>query len=215
MATNEPRWADRADGSTWISHWTIKASDLERLRGATHLTLWNVKFPSGFQFRSLPLLEFLDIRGGSKADLSELEACEHLQGLVVNQVRGLCDIGTLSEMDSLRILSLYGLAKVERLPDMSRLTHLERLDIGQMRNLTEWAGLVTPPNLREVFFHNLLRPDLKILDQLASHPRLESFNWIAPDVPAKTQDPVHQRFVTLGKARPVRPEEWLAEAHER
>lgn len=212
MTTNEPRWAERPDGSVWVSHWTLKESEVAKLSGVGELTLWNVKFPAGFGFAALDGLRFLDIRGGSKPDLSELAGCDTLQGLVVNQVRGLTDITAVTNLVGLRILSLYGLAKVESLPDMSRLTNLERLDLGQLRSLTDWQALTSPPQLRELFFHNLLRPDPDVIDRLASHPTLRNFDWVAPDVPAKAQDPIRARLAGLAKSRAVRPEEWLRSA---
>jgi hypothetical protein len=190
----------------------MKDGDVAALAGIRRLTLWNVRFPRDFRFSDLEDLELLDLRGGTRADLADLEGCLTLQGLVVNQVRGLADITTLSGLTSLRILSLYGLAKVTHLPDLSRLARLQRLDLGQMRSLTGWEALLTPPRLRELFFRNLLHPDPDVMDALASHPRLQSFDWMAPDVAARVQDPIRQRFAAMPRARSVRPEVWLDDA---
>ena len=212
MTVNEPRWDERVAGSAFISHWVMTGADITKLASTRRLTLWNVRFPSDFRFSDLPDLEFLDIRGGSRSNLSYLEGCRTLQGLVVNQVRGLTDISVVSDLSGLRILSLYGLAKVEKLPDLSSLVRLERLDLGQMRNLTDWHALTTPPQLRELFFHNLLQPDPAVIDQLAAHPTLREFDWSAPDVPMK--DPIRQRLADLAKTRPVLPEKWLSDARD-
>ena len=212
MTANDPRWDERVSGSAFISHWVMTDPDITKLASTRRLTLWNVRFPSDFRFSALPDLEFLDIRGGSRPNLSYLDGCRTLRGLVVNQVRSLADITVVAELSGLRILSLYGLARVEKLPDLSSLVRLERLDIGQMRNLTDWRALTTPPQLRELYFHNLVRPDPEVIDRLASHPTLREFDWSAPDVPAKVQNPIRQRLAGLAKARPVLPEQWLRDA---
>ena len=211
MPKNEPRWDSRVDGAAFVSHWTIKPAELDRLAELRHLTLWNVRFPACFRFADLSALELLDIRGGSRSQLDYLEGAVTLRGLVVNQVRGLADLSVISGLTGLRILTIYGLAQVERLPDLTALTDLERLEIGQLRALSQWHGLTTPPRIREVFFENKLNPDLAVIDRLALHPTLESFHWSSADVPARISEPVCERLSGFAAARAVLPEAWLAE----
>ena len=117
----------------------------------------------------------------------------------------------ISGLTGLRILSLHGLAQVERLPDLAALTDLARLEIGQMRGLTDWGSLTTAPKIREVVFQNKLDPDLAVIDRLARHPTLESFYWYSADVPARISEPVCERLSDLAAARAALPEAWLAE----
>lgn len=213
MPANPPSWDERTDGSMFVSHWAMKDADVAKLAAVRDLTLWNVKFPGGFRFTDLAELEWLDIRGGSRGELSYLEGHRTLQGLSVSHVRGLDDLSTLSGLLGLRILALYALAKVERLPDLTSLVRLERLELGQLRRLTGWSALTTPPQLRELVFHNLLHPDLSVIEKLASHPTLRAFSWWAPDVPQGIQAAVHERLA-LPEARLLRPEKWLREARD-
>ena len=211
MSAQAPGWDSRVEGSVFVKHWSMKPGDLDRLANVRTLTVWNVRFPDDFRFANLPVLELVDIRGGSRSDLAYLEGADSLRGLVVNQVRGLSDLSTISGLTGLRILSLYGLARVDVLPDLAALTDLERLEIGQMRALTDWNALTTPPRLRELFLQNKLDPDLDVVDRLATHPTLTSFHWSAVDVPARVSEPVRERLSSLAEARAVRPEDWWAE----
>ena len=210
MTKNEPRWDVRADGSVFVSHWRMTAKDISTLASVNHLTLWNVTFPAAFRFAELTTLAWLDIRGGSRHDLSYLRGAGGLRGLSINQIRGLADLGAISELTGLRVLALYGLAQVESLPDLSALTSLRRLELGQLRNLQDWRGLASAPALEELAFHNLLHPDLGVIDTLSAHPMLREFDWWAPDVPAKVQASVQDRLA-LPKTRAIRPEVWFAE----
>ena len=211
MAGQVPAWDSRVAGSAFVKHWSIEPADLDRLDGIRVLTLWNVRFPHDFRLADLPALELVDIRGGTGTDLAYLEGATSLRGVVVNQVRGVFDLSVVSGLTGLRILSLYGLAQVETLPDLSALTGLERLEVGQMRGLTDWAGLASAPRVRELFLQNRLDPDLEVIDRLAAHPTLEAFSWSAVDVPVRISAPVRDRMSGLAEARAVRPEDWWAE----
>ena len=207
---HQPTWEDRGDGAVWISHDKVKPSDLPRLSAVRNLTVWNVRFPDGL-LAQLPNLEFLDIRGGSRADLALLDGCQRLRGLVVNQVRGLSDAGSVSTLDGLEILSFYGLAKLQALPPMRRLTRLRRLELGQLRGLTDWSSVLELVSLEELLFKNKLVPDRAVIDRLAHYSPLRYFDWWGPDEPQSTLKYVRE---SLGRERPprtLRPETWFAD----
>jgi hypothetical protein len=193
----------------WISHHLLAPADADRLRNVSHLTMWNVRLPAGF-LAGLPRLEWLDLRGGTSADLGLLAGCAGLRGLVVNQVRGLRDASTIESLTGLEVLSLYGLAQLQALPDLSRLPRLRRLDLGQMRSLADWSVLPRLPAMEHLEFANKLRPDLAVMGQLADHPRLRIFDWWAPDEPAALVQAV---LDAVGRPRPAatRPEQYFAE----
>ena len=214
MAINPPRWDVRPDGSVFISHRNVKLAELDQLASVRHLTLWNVTFDSGAPIAKLEKLQWLDIRGGTRQDLSVLEGCDQLAGVQINQVRNLTDISVLSELTGLRILSLYGLSSLMTLPEMGQLKALRRLELGQLRSLADWQGLSTPPALEELLFHNKLFPDLAVIEDLAKHPGLRSFEWIAPDEPARKVAAVRD-LLHRDKATIVLPDKWLAENIER
>lgn len=82
---------DQGAGAFWIDHAEIVLDDLSWLVPAERLTLWNVVVPGGL-LAQLSMLWWLDLRGGSAADLECARGCERLRYLQVNQVRGMCDL---------------------------------------------------------------------------------------------------------------------------
>ena len=205
---NPPSWQDRADGSVWISHMQLAAADLDRLSDVRNLTLWAVKFPEGALGR-LHQLEFLDMRGGSGSDLTEVSRCERLRGLVVNQVRGLSDASGVSGLASLELLELYGLARLEALPDFSRLVRLRRVRLGQLRALAEWTPLLQLRALEELVLSNKVYPDKRVFEELGRRRHLKKFDWSAPDEPSGRVEEITR---LVGRPRPMaqRPEDWFA-----
>ncbi len=155
-------------------------------------------------------MEFLDLRGGTATNLAPIAAAVQLRGLVVNQVRGLTDLIEISGLVGLEILSLYGLAHVTQLPSFGRLLHLRRVEIGQMRSLTDVSGLANAPALDELLFVRRLPIDLDAVRPLLGHPTLRAFDWFWEDVPWSRAGPVLQAMRLKEKARPMRPDEWLS-----
>src|SRR4051812_34014681 len=107
----------------WLNHVELFDEDIEWLSATEHLTLWNVKLPTGLLAR-IEKLWWLDIRGGSATDLAVIDGTDKLQYFAVNQVRGMCDLSPVSAMTSLRYLDLYGLPKVAELPSCKQLVNL-------------------------------------------------------------------------------------------
>lgn len=206
---NPPRCEVRPDGSAWISHYRLGRDDLDRLREVSHLTMWNVRVPEGF-LADLAHLRWLDLRCGSSADLGCLAGCAGLRGLVVNKVRGLMDARVIESLTALELLMLYGLARLETFPDLSKLPRLRRLELGQLRSLHDWAVLPKLPALEELVFYNKLDPDVAVMRELAEHPRLRLFGWWAPDEPSAKWRAVKEAM-ERPRPQPARPEQWFAE----
>src|SRR3546814_5874311 len=118
-----------------ISDWSSDVCSSDLLRDVERLTLWNVKVPRGFLGR-LEKLWWLDLRGGTGADLSAAMGASRLRYLAVNQVRGLADLALVSEIRQLQLLSLYGLAKVAVLPSLEKRPYLKREETGQMKGIS-------------------------------------------------------------------------------
>jgi hypothetical protein len=209
MTRNAPEWSTQQDGSVCVSHRVLGAGDAPALLEARHLILWNVRLPSGF-LATLPRLELLDLRGGSSADLRLVEGCSGLRGLIVNQIRGLKDLSAIEALTRLELLSLYGLAQVDRLPDLSKLPSLRRLDLGQLRSLCDWSPLLRASGLEQLSLANKLDPDLETMSALAAHQRLRYFDWYAPDESASRVRAVSEA-VARPRSKPSRPEAWFAE----
>lgn len=198
----------RGPGAFWIDHAEVVEDDYEWLQKAERLTLWNVHVPFGF-FARLPSLWWLDVRGGSAADLSVVRGVKHLQYLAVNQVRGLHDLAILPEFLSLRFLMLYGLPQVTTLPSLAPLRNLERAEIGQMRGLRSLAGLLDAPELRELQFLRKLSVNSDDVQRIIKHPTIEQFDWFAEDVPDHVCVPVIES-IHLPPPPVVHPGEWFA-----
>jgi hypothetical protein len=182
MGRHEPEWQERGDGSVWILHSRVTEADLPRLDAVEALTIWNTTFPSGFLGR-LPHLRWLDVRGGTGENLALIDGCTGLVGLEVNQVRGLSDLSAIESATELEYLMLYGLARLESLPDLSCHRRLCRVNLGQVRNLSDWSGLLEAPALTELYLSGRFTIDDDTVDRLAAHPTLRAFEWDAADAP--------------------------------
>jgi hypothetical protein len=153
------------------------------------LTLWNVAIPPGFLAR-LTELWWLDIRGGSRADLVAARGANGLRYLAVNQVRGMRDLSLAAALPALEYLDVYGLAHFTELPSFRTASKLERVSLGQLRGLPSLARVLDAPNLRE----------------------LQRFSWFAEDVPGKVWRPVVDA-VALPPVPVLFPADWFQKAN--
>ncbi|MET9274213.1 hypothetical protein [Kribbella sp. NPDC003557] len=204
-AAEVARWRSKDD--VWIDHTTLTDSDAEWLRPAKRLTLWAVKHPAGFLAR-LPHLEFLDIRGGSGAVISQVVGCRALRVLVVNQVRGMSDLDPIAQLATLELLSLYGLPRVWSLPSTAQLPSLTRVELGSMKGLSSIVPILAAPRLQELQLSRMVKLSSDDVTAIREHPTLLRFGWFAEDVPDKAWKPVVD---AISKPAPLamRPETWL------
>jgi hypothetical protein len=193
-AAEVARWSERQN--LWLDHALIVESDLEWMAGVRHLTIWNVLVPDGF-LASLPDLISLDVRGGSGSNIDMARNCRGLQMLIVNQIRGLTDLSVISDLAGLRCLDLYGLPRVTRLPSLTGLLRLERINIGSMKGLESLAELLDAPALRELELSRKVPITETDLNRMASHPTLTGFYWFWEDVPDRVAQPVLERMSHL------------------
>jgi hypothetical protein len=177
-------------GANWffIQYAQITDEDYEWLHSVEKLTLRNVKLPDGFLGR-LERLWWLDIAGGSATDINRVQGARNLKYLAVNQVRGICDLSALCELQSLRVLELYGLSKVASFPSLAPLSKLQFAQIGQMTGLDSLTGLLDAPDIRDLQFLRKVRVRDGDARLIAHHPTLERFAWFAEDVPGKVWVP--------------------------
>jgi hypothetical protein len=197
----------RSNDEVWLDHADLDEDDLEWLAPVRMLTLWAVKAPPGFLAR-LPMLGFLDFRGGSGSDLSFVDGCSDLRGLVVNQVRGLDDLSGLTRLASLQQLDLYGLPRVVQIPSLAAHTKLRRAWVGSMKGLVGLTGLLDAPCLEELHLSRAVGLASDDADRISTHPAITHFDWLAEDVPMHTWKPVCER-ITKPKGSLMRPEEWF------
>ena len=176
-------------GSYWLDHTKVVEEDFEWLAETEQLTLWNVQLPARFLSR-LDRLWWLDIRGGSANDLIVLEGCTRLQYLAVNQIRGLHDLSAISELFTVRYISLYGLKQVRNLPSCGKLLLLEHVDLGQMRSLESPLGVLHAPKLQDLELIRKININADDIQAIMKHPSIRRFGWIAEDVPDSIWVPV-------------------------
>ena len=153
--------------------------------------------PAHFLAR-LPLLEWLDVRGGSGVSADFVRGCARLRFLVINQVRGLSDISAVADVRTLELISLYGLPQVRTIPSFAALLNLRRAEVGSMKGLAGLTGLLDAPALAQLVLGKRvgLAPDDP--SRIATHPSIKYFYWFAEDVPESLWVPVVER---IGKPR--------------
>jgi hypothetical protein len=197
----------RPNQSIWIDHALLGPQDDEWMTDVERLTLWNVEAPPGLLSR-LGRLWWVDLRGGSAADLGVLAGCDRLRFLAVNQIRGMTDLSLLPNFERLEMLRLYGLPRVEQLPSLAGLEELRRIEIGSMKGLKNLTGLLDAPNLQELLFMKAVGVTAEDIERVAHHRSLKAFTWVAEDVPDRIWVPVVKRL-GLPAARILYPEEWF------
>ena len=198
---------DHGNGSFWLDHPEIAESDLGWLHSAQRLTLWDVVVPAGF-LASLPKLWWLDIRGGSAADLEVVRGAVGLRYLAVNQVRGMRDLSQLPSIPVLEYLDVYGLPHVIELPSFRTSLKLDHVSLGQLRGLTSLEGLLDAPNLQELQPVRKMNVSDSDVERIRRHPALQRFSWFAEDVPVKVWEPV-VKAAALPPVPVVFPKAWF------
>jgi len=196
-------------GGVVIDHSTIVEEDYEWLADVERLTLWNVKVPEGF-LAHLKQLWWVDWRGGGKGqNVEQLAACSGLRYVSLNQIRGLNDLGFLTQLASLEMLSIYGLSAVLEFPSLRNLSLLRRLEVGQMKLLASIHPALEAPILHELFLIRKLNVTPDDVRAIKSHSALSFFEWFAEDVPDRVWLPVRDA-IKLPPTRPMHPEEWFS-----
>jgi hypothetical protein len=198
---------DQGDDGFWLDHAEINEGDFEWLEGVRRLTLWNVVVPLGFLAR-LTKLWWLDIRGGSGADLEVARGATGLRYLAVNQVRGVRDLSLAAAFPALEYLDLYGLAQLTELPSFRTAIKLEHVRLGQLRGLPSLAAVLDAPNLRELQLRRKMNVNASDVERVRRHPTLQRFSWFAEDVPDKVWVPVVEA-VALPPVPVLFPADWF------
>lgn len=181
-AKGQGTFQDRGGGRFWLDHATLDDEAVTRLNDARSLTMWNVKVPADFYHR-VPVLEALDIRGGSAPDLEPVRDATQLRSLAVNQVRRVTDLTWLTGLQELESLSLYGLSRIEVLPSFAASRRLRSVELGQMRRLHDIRGIAQAPALEELRFVRKLAVTAAGMEAFVGHRSLKRFGWFSEDVP--------------------------------
>lgn len=200
-ARDRARWT--SDKAVRVDHVALTDADLEWLSPAHSVTAWAVRV-QGSLWSKLPMLERLDIRGGSGTSADQVAGCASLRWLQINQVRGLSDLKAISGLNQLEFLSLYGLPQVRELPSLAPLTRLRFVWVGSMKGLQGLGGVLDAPNLEQLTLARRVALDSFDADRIADHQSIRAFTWFAEDVPDKVWVPVVERI-----AKPPTTVDWL------
>jgi hypothetical protein len=199
---------DRGNGEFWIDHAIIDTDDCEWLAEARILTLWNVKFSPDL-WSKLTKLWWLDLRGGSANDLDHIRSATQLRYFRANQIRGLSDLSAIEQFTQLIRLDIYGLPRVQQLPNLSKHFSLRYLDVGQMSGIQKLDEIFLIPNLKELFLVNRVPVTKQDALRIATHPTLESFAWSSPDWNVKMTQ-FCQANIKLPRPSWDMPDAWFA-----
>ena len=138
------------------------------------LTLRSLTLPDLSILVPLRRLRSLDIKLGGTRDLRLLPDLGPLAYLELWMIRGLEDISPVGELTSLQYLFLQDLPRIDRLPDLSRMIRLRRIDIEGLKSLTDLSPLLTAPSLEELFLVNSAHLSPEHLECLVGHPTLKA-----------------------------------------
>ena len=126
--------------------------DIDVLSGLTELrdlTLRSISTANLDYLRPLRNIWSLDLKLGGIRDLSAIAGIESIAYLEAWQVRGLSDLGAVSELPGLENLFLQSLANVASLPSLRGLAKLRRVVLVHMTGLHDFASLEFAPALEE------------------------------------------------------------------
>lgn len=209
-AMNVAKW--RTPSDLWIDHAHISTDDLKHLEAVEKLTLWNVTYTEEL-FACMPNLWWLDIRGGSASNFHSLPTANELRYLQINQIRGLRDLNDITSLEKLELLSLYGLSKVFEIPDLTKLSHLKRIEIGQMKALKDLVSVWRADQLEEILLIKDVPVETRDIVSINRMPNLSAFGWEAMDVPARRFMPI-RTGVTIPEASAMHAADWFKQQSE-
>lgn len=161
---------------------TVKdISALHDLPKIEDLALTAVSAPDLEPLLGLPSLKQVALIMGGTKGVSALGETS-VEILKIVEVRGLVNLDFLSRMTHLEILELESLSKVTRLPDLNALTALANVKITSLKGLEDYSALATAPNLAELTLLRQEKLQPKHLEPLVGHPSLKKlkvrYEWL-------------------------------------
>jgi hypothetical protein len=131
---------------------SVNIENIVELSKLEKLTLRSVTLDSLQFLTQLKNLWAFDLKLGGTKDLSAIKDFACLKYLEIWQVRGLADLGFLSECVELQYLFLQSLKRVEALPTLKSLKKLRRVYLENMKGLADVAPIVMAPALEDFYF---------------------------------------------------------------
>lgn len=146
---------------------------LSELKGLEDLTLRSVTTEGLDYISTLPRLWSLDIKLGGIRNLSAIAGKNSIKYLELWQIRGLSDIGVISTLGGLQSLFLQSLINVAAIPDLSRLHHLRRLYLENLKSLRDVGAIRRAPALEEFVHISAQNIEPETYKDLMSMPSLK------------------------------------------
>lgn len=137
------------------------------------LTLRSITLPGLELFTRLPLTS-LDLKLGGTRNLAALPRFERLRYLELWMIKGLEDLGAVSQVTQLEHLFLQALAGVTQLPDLRRLERLRIVHLETMKRLSDLSPLASAPALEHLDLIDMRHLTLDDLAPLVDHPTLRT-----------------------------------------
>ncbi|PCJ62700.1 MAG: hypothetical protein COA58_16860 [Bacteroidetes bacterium] len=172
---------------------TSELSKLERL------TFRGVKMNNLDLINNLENLKQLRLLFGSYKNLDAISNVKSIKTLEISRTRQIPNYEFLKSMDNLNSLYFEGMSKMERLPDLSGLTNLKRIQIDNNSRLTDLTNLNQLPNLETFLlffpenFKAAYRKDLfnQAIDFLLESKTVKYTNlffWLEDDIKKRLEE---------------------------
>jgi hypothetical protein len=141
------------------------------------LTLRSMTLPDLSLLLPLVRLRSLDIKLGGTRNLTLLPRIGKLTYLELWMIRGLVDLDSIGEVETLESLFLQALKGVTHLPSLRRLTRLRTVHLETMRGLTDLHGVAEAPALEKLDLVDFRHARADIVTPFIGHPTLRETGW--------------------------------------
>lgn len=158
----------------WIEGHTKDFEVVGSLRTLQRLSLRSITLSDLYVLRNLIELRMFELKLGGTRDLRHLTQFPKLLYFEAFLVRGLSDLGVLSNVPSLRYLFLQALKQVTLLPSLERLTMLSRVHLDTLNGLHDLSPVATAPALEELLVINMRHLQPEAFRPFIGHPTLRA-----------------------------------------
>jgi hypothetical protein len=150
---------------------------LGELGSLEDLTLRSITLPDLSALLPLRRLTSLDIKLGGTRDLSLLPQIGRLEYVELWQVRGLVDVSSVAEIETLERFLLQALTKVTTLPSFARSTRLRSAYLDTMKGISDLSPLADAPRLERLVLVSMCHLQPEALLPFVGHPTLRDGSW--------------------------------------
>lgn len=172
------------------------ASELKKLE---RLTFRGVKMNNLDLINNLENLRQLRLLFGSYKDLDAISNVKSIRTLEISRTRQIPNYNFLKSMDNLNSLYFEGMSKMEKLPDLSGLTNLKRIQIDNNSRLTDITNLnqlqnletfllFFPENFKAAYRKELFKQAIDFLLESETVKYTNLFFWLENDVKKQLEE---------------------------